>query len=125
MSQPHSNILSNCLDSIVEIILTGLKKFDQETEDQNLEEIPENSLTLAAGYTLENISRVVRNFIVPPLLTFIQPRIGSDKWGDRYISLIAFGSIIDGPEEQQFIQTIGEFYSGFVNIINDPVPKVR
>jgi hypothetical protein len=83
----------------VEIILTGLKKFDQSVEDENLEEMGENSLTLAAGYTLENISRVVRNFILPPLLTFIQPRIGSDKWGDRYISLIAFGSIIDGPEE--------------------------
>ncbi len=64
MGQVHSNILTSCLDSIVEIILTGLKKFDQETEDQNLEEIPENSLTLAAGYTLENISRVVRNFII-------------------------------------------------------------
>jgi importin subunit beta-1 len=105
--------------------LTGLRKFDQSVEDENLDEMPENSLTLAAGYTLENISRVVRNFIIPPLLNFIQPRIGSDKWGDRYISLIAFGSIIDGPEEQQFNAAIGEFYSGFVNMIHDPVPKVR
>jgi len=52
--------------------LTGLKKFDQETEDENLNEMPENSLTVAAGYTLENITRVVGNYILQPMINFIQ-----------------------------------------------------
>ena len=87
--------------------------------------MPENSLTLAAGYTLENITRVVGNLILGPLLNFIQEKIVSAKWGDRYIALIAFGSIIDGPEPQQLTMAISESYQGFVNIINDPVAKVR
>jgi importin subunit beta-1 len=62
--------------------------------------MPENSLTLAAGYTLENITRVVGNMILAPLITFIQDKIVSSNWGDRYIALIAFGSIIDGPDPQ-------------------------
>lgn len=59
------------------------------------------------------------------MIPFIQQRVVSDRWGDRYISLIAFGSIIDGPDAQQIISNVGEFYNGFVNIINDPIPKVR
>jgi importin subunit beta-1 len=99
-NRPHQAILSNCLESIIEIILTGLRKFDQDSQDENLDEMPENSLTLAAGYTLENITRVVGNFILSPLINFIQSKIISEKWGDRYIALIAFGSIIDGPDPQ-------------------------
>jgi importin subunit beta-1 len=59
--------------------------------------MPENSLTLSAGYTLENIARVVGNPILDHVFNFIQTKISSEKWGDRYIGMIAFGSIIDGP----------------------------
>ena len=31
LGKPHLNILASCLESIIDIILTGLKKFDQET----------------------------------------------------------------------------------------------
>lgn len=65
--------------------------------------MPENSLTVAAGYTLENITKVVGNQIVGTVINFIQERVSSQKWGDRYISLIAFGSIIDGPEQNYLI----------------------
>ena len=59
--------------------------------------MPENSITLSAGYTLENIARVAKNSILEFIFPFIQQKISSEKWGDRYISLIAFGSVIDGP----------------------------
>ena len=51
--------------------MTGLRKFDQETQDDNLDEMPENSLTVAAGYTLENITRVVGNLILSQIIPFI------------------------------------------------------
>ena len=87
--------------------------------------MPENSLTLAAGYTLENITRVVRSQIIPNMMSFIKLRVGSNGWGDRYVGLIAFGSIIDGPDAKDLISEIGDNYHAFVNMINDPVPKVR
>lgn len=58
----------------------------------------ETSMSLAAGNTLESISLIVRNDVVTPVLNFMQPKLSSNNWGDRYIGMIAFGSIIDGPD---------------------------
>lgn len=59
--------------------------------------MPENNLYLTAAYALENISRVIGNNVLEPIFNFIQPKIASPNWGDRYIGMVAFGSIIDGP----------------------------
>lgn len=81
----------------MQIIMTGLQKFDSDTQDENLDEMPENNISLSAGYTLESIARTVGNQVLTPIFNFIQPLISSARWGDRYIGMIAFGSIIDGP----------------------------
>ena len=81
----------------MQIIMTGLSKFDQESQDENLDEMPENNLSLSAGYTLESIARTIGNSVLETIFNFIQPKISSTNWGDRYIGMIAFGSIIDGP----------------------------
>lgn len=59
--------------------------------------MPENTCTVSAGYTLESISRAIGDDVLIPIYEFIQPKLGSDKWIERYIGMIGFGSIIDGP----------------------------
>ena len=49
----------------------------------------------------------------------------STKWGDRYIGMIAFGSIIEGPEPSQIAGIISGAFTDIIEMINDPVPKVR
>lgn len=72
--------------------------------------MPENSITLAAGYTLENIARVIGNPILNFIFPFIQQKICSENWGDRYISMIAFGSVIDGPKQEELVKIVGGAY---------------
>jgi len=114
-----------CYESVMEIIMTGFSKFDQETQDEKLDETPENNLSLSAGYTLESIARTIGNKVLDPVFNFIQPKIGSANWGDRYIGMIAFGSIIDGPNPDDIINIISGAFGDILNMINDPVPKVR
>jgi importin subunit beta-1 len=109
----------------MDIILTGLQKFDQSTEDEQLDEMAENNLTFSSGYTLENIARVCGNDVMQPVFNFITPKFASPNWGDRYVGMIAFGSIIDGPNSQDMANTIATAYADIVNMINDQVPKVR
>ena len=59
------------------------------------------------------------------MLDFIHPKLSSPNWGDRYIGMIAFGSIIDGPDPNQICSIIADAYTGIIDMINDPVPKVR
>jgi len=63
--------------------------------------MPENNISISAGLTLESISRVAGNLVLQPVLEFINPKLSSANWGDRYIGMIAFGSIIDGPDPNQ------------------------
>ena len=55
----------------MQIIMTGLSKFDQETQDENLDEMPENNLSLSAGYTLESIARTIGNSVLETTFNFI------------------------------------------------------
>lgn len=59
--------------------------------------MPENNCSMSAGYTLENVARAIGVDVLNPIFEFIQPKIASSNWGDRFIAMIAFGSIIDGP----------------------------
>lgn len=87
--------------------------------------MPENNISLSCGYTLESLSRAVGNNVLEPIFNFIQPKITSPKWGDRYIGMIAFGSIIDGPNPIDIANIIAGAYGDIINMINDPIPKVR
>ena len=119
------NIISGCYESIIQIIFQGFGKFEMSTQDEALDEMPENNISISAGLTLESISRVAGNLVLQPVLDFIHPKLSSANWGDRYIGMIAFGSIIDGPDPNQICSIIAEAYSAIIEMINDPVPKVR
>jgi importin subunit beta-1 len=87
--------------------------------------MPENNLCLSAGYTLESIAKVLGDSVLMPVFTFIQPKLASENWGDRYMGMIAFGSIIEGPNPAQLNSIIKDAFIGIIEMINDKVPKVR
>lgn len=87
--------------------------------------MPENNITIAAGYTLENISRTIGAKVIPTMYAYINSKLGSENWGDRYVAMIAMGAIIDGPSYQDIVNMIGQQFLGFLELINDSVPRVR
>jgi hypothetical protein len=96
----HNFIIKSCSESILQIIEKGFSKFNTNLVGQSLDEMPENSCAVSAGSTLESISRAIGNDVLTPMFSFIQGKISSANWGDRFIGMIAFGSIIEGPDPE-------------------------
>ena len=80
---------------------------------------------MSAGYTLENVARTIGDDVLIPIFNFIHPKLQSTNWGDRYIGMIAFGSVIDGPSTQALVEIVAPAFESIVSMINDPVAKVR
>ena len=121
----HNNIIKSCTDSIISMITMGFSKFDSSLHDQDLDEVAENHISLSAGYALENLAKLIGDAVLNPIFDYISPKLGSADWGDRYLGMIAFGSIIDGPNPTQIITIIHTCYANIIGMINDSVAKVR
>ncbi len=55
----------------MQIIITAFNKFDQSSQDENLDDMPENNLSISAGYTLESVSRTIGNGVLGPIFAYI------------------------------------------------------
>lgn len=53
---------------------------------------------MAAGTCLSLLARAVGDIIVPPVIPFIESNIKAQDWHQREAAVMAFGSILDGPE---------------------------
>jgi hypothetical protein len=52
------------------------------------------TVSLAAGCALENVALVIKDGVLSPIYNFIHQKMFTSNWADRYISLLAFGSVI-------------------------------
>lgn len=71
------------------------------------------------------MSRVIKDAVLQPIFEFIHPILGSPKWTDRYIAMIALGSIMEGPNPESTANIIAEAYSYILGMLDDPIPRVR
>jgi hypothetical protein len=67
----HQNIIKNCSESVIQIILTVFSKYDSSIQDQDLEEMPESNCSMSAGAALENVARTIGNDVLEPIFNFI------------------------------------------------------
>lgn len=98
----------------MEIITSGLNKFNSAIQEEKVEDMAENSITISAGYALETISRTIGNKILDYIFEFIQPKLGSEDWGQRYVGMLTFASIIDGPDANSMMNIISGAYEPIV-----------
>ena len=74
---------------------------------------------------MENVARTIKDDVLGPVFAFITPKLESANWGDRYIGMIAFAAVIEGPSQESIISIIGSAFESIVNMLNDPAAKVR
>jgi importin subunit beta-1 len=99
LNQQHKNIIMGCSESLVSLAITGLTKNDVVAFEQDLDDDDrEWTLSLAAGCFLQHMALVMKDAIIGPVLDFVQPKISSNNPVDKYIGMMAFGAIIDGPD---------------------------
>ena len=60
-----------------------------------------------------------------PVLTFVDEKIQTQDWKNKYPALIALGSIVEGPDKDKFSEVISSALPLLIQLFDDKVPKVR
>ncbi len=87
----------------VEAVLATLIPILTETLKQQEEDQDEDSwnLSMAAATCLALVSQTVGNACVPLTMDFITRNINDENWRPKEAAIMAFGSILEGPETEQ------------------------
>lgn len=106
------------LEYVLPVLFELLPRKDDIDDD-------EWSASMAAGACLQLFSQDVKDAIVQPTLQFISTHIQSPEWANREAAVMAFGSILDGPDPTALSRLIKEALGPLLNLMSDSSSSVR
>jgi len=83
------------------------------------------NVAMAAGACLQLFAQDTGNYVVQPTLAFVEQNIGSSEWRNREAAVMAFGSILDGPDRDQLKVLIGQALGPILQLIKDENLQVK
>ena len=88
------------LPEILPVILQLLTRQEEDADED------EWNVAMAAGTCLSLLAAAVNDVIVQAVIPFIEAHITSQDWHQREAAVMAFGSILDGPDPQVLMPLI-------------------
>lgn len=88
------------LPEILPVILQLLTHQEEDADED------EWNVAMAAGTCLALLAAAVNDIIVPAVIPFIEAHITSADWHQREAAVMAFGSILDGPDPNVLVPLI-------------------
>lgn len=107
------------LPEVLPVLLQLLTKQDEDATDD------EWNVSMAAGTCLALLAQCVGDGIVAPIIPFVEGHIKSSDWRHREAAVMAFGSILDGPEEKILAPLVTQALPTLIEMMADPSPHVR
>lgn len=107
------------LKEVVPELLNLLTRQNEDLEDDDW------NVSMSAGACLQLFAQNCGNHILEPVLQFVEQNITSDNWRNREASVMAFGSIMDGPDRTQRTYYIHQALPAILNLMNDPSVHVK
>ncbi|KIY69243.1 ARM repeat-containing protein [Cylindrobasidium torrendii FP15055 ss-10] len=101
-------------------VLLGLLTKQEEDADED-----EWNVSMAAGTCLSLLSTAVADAIVPYVLPFIEANIQNDDWHRREAAVMAFGSVLEGPEPGVLMPLAEQALPTLINMMGDSNPHVK
>jgi importin subunit beta-1 len=83
------------------------------------------NINTAGGTCLGLVANTVGNALVPLILPFMQENATHADWRRREASLFAFGSMLDGPEEEKLEPFVSQALPHLVSQLKDPLPHIQ
>lgn len=118
-SRSSYNFAVKASEQVVPTLLTLLTKQDESADED------EWSAAMAAGACLQLFAADVKDSIVGPVLEFVNQNINSDSWVNREASVMAFGSILDGPDPGKMGGVLNDALATILNLMNDSSFQVK
>lgn len=107
------------LKEVVPNLLNLLTRQNEDPEDDDW------NVSMSAGACLQLFAQNCGNHVLEPVLQFVEQNITSDNWRNREASVMAFGSIMDGPDRTQRTYYIHQALPAILNLMNDPAVQVK
>ncbi|GAA5883022.1 hypothetical protein JCM1840_004096 [Sporobolomyces johnsonii] len=107
------------LPEILPVLLLLLTKQDEDATDD------EWNVSMAAGTCLALLAQCVGDGIVSPIIPFVESNIKNPDWRYREAAVMAFGSILDGPEEKILAPLVAQALPTLIEMMRDPSLHVR
>lgn len=100
------------LPEILPVIL-GLLSEQNEDDDED-----DWTKSMAAAACLELLAKNVGDAIVQPVVPFVEAGIGRQEWQHREAAVMAFGSILDGPEPSTLSPLVTQALGALINMMS-------
>jgi importin subunit beta-1 len=107
------------LPEVLPVLLLLLTKQEEDASDD------EWNVSMAAGTCLALLAQCVGDGIVTPIIPFVEGNIKSPEWRSREAAVMAFGSILDGPEEKILAPLVAQALPTLIEMMRDPSLHVR
>ncbi|SCU90613.1 LANO_0D09362g1_1 [Lachancea nothofagi CBS 11611] len=110
------------LTSIQEVVPNLLNLLSTQNEDA---EDDDWNVAMSAGACLQLFAQNCGNYVVDPVLRYVELNITSENWRNREAAVMAFGSILDGPDKVQLTNLIHQALPPILQLIKDPSLQVK
>lgn len=100
-------------------LLSLLTKQNEDPEDDDW------SVAMAAGSCLQLLATATGVYVVEPTLAFFVANIELADWRNREAAVMAFGSILEGPDIEQLKPAIQEAIKPIESLVHDPTVQVK
>ncbi|WWC67728.1 uncharacterized protein I206_101640 [Kwoniella pini CBS 10737] len=109
--------------ALPDILPVLLELLCQQNEDDDEDDWTKS---MAAGCCLELLANNVGNDIVQPVVPFVEAGITQPDWQRREAAVMAFGSILDGPDPEVLAPLVTQALGALIGMMqNDPSLQVR
>ncbi|ORY97378.1 armadillo-type protein [Syncephalastrum racemosum] len=113
------NFAETAMADILPVLLWLLTKQEEDQEDD------EWNVSMAAATCLSLFAQCVGNPIIPPVVPFVETNIQNADWRYREAAVMAFGSILDGPDGQVLAPLVHQALPTLINMMKDPYVNVK
>ncbi|KAI0045184.1 karyopherin Kap95 [Auriscalpium vulgare] len=107
------------LPEIVPVLLNLLKHQDEDADED------EWNVAMSAGTCLGYLAQAVHDSIVPAIIPFIEANIKSPDWHAREAAVMAFGSILVGPDPQVLQPLVNQALPILIDMMRDTNEHVK
>ncbi|KAK7203685.1 hypothetical protein BZA70DRAFT_72397 [Myxozyma melibiosi] len=107
------------MGEVLPTLLELLTRQDEDADDEDW------NVSMAAAACLQLFAEDTGSAVVNLTLQFVEVNIQQEDWRKREAAVMAFGSILDGPDHGTLAHVIGQALPPMLNLMNDPVLQVK
>ncbi|KAJ2842410.1 karyopherin Kap95, partial [Coemansia brasiliensis] len=119
MERENYQFAKTALPQVLPTLLFLLTKQDEDADED------EWNVSMAAATCLSLLAQAIGNDIVAPVIPFVEQHIRNPDWHYREAAVMAFGSILDGPDPNVLTPLVSQALPVLIEMVKDQVVQVK